>query len=331
MTNTPLSNFYNDRNDTKVRGNSYDISERYGYDTLARNDTEVRDDVFVHDNASDVRYNTSVHNDNSTHYETSIRDTNDTHDETYTRDENETHEDTSIRDEPKARDEASFRDDETNKERDDISVSDNTDETSFRDNDTKAHHEISARDDIDTDYETSVREHNDTLNETSVRDDNDINYDTSVSDDTKVPYDKVSYDTAVPYNHDALVNNDTTVRHNTLEHGATNVRSGKHFDAEVHNEVQNSNNLPEKLSPGTRLRQVREQNNLSIKYIADQLYLDIRVIEALEADNYNILPPPFLSVAICVIMPNCWKFRRNLLWNLLTKSSNKHHHPSLPK
>jgi cytoskeleton protein RodZ len=44
-------------------------------------------------------------------------------------------------------------------------------------------------------------------------------------------------------------------------------------------------------SSGTLLRQAREQQKLSVKYIAERLYLDIHVIKALEADDYEILPP----------------------------------------
>jgi cytoskeleton protein RodZ len=44
-------------------------------------------------------------------------------------------------------------------------------------------------------------------------------------------------------------------------------------------------------SPGMILRQAREQQKLSVKHIADRLYLDVHVIEALEADDYDILPP----------------------------------------
>ncbi len=47
----------------------------------------------------------------------------------------------------------------------------------------------------------------------------------------------------------------------------------------------------ETLSPGSRLRQLREQRNVSIKHVADRLFLDTRVIEKLEADDYEHLPP----------------------------------------
>jgi len=45
------------------------------------------------------------------------------------------------------------------------------------------------------------------------------------------------------------------------------------------------------ISPGMRLRQLREQRNVSIKHVADRLFLDTRVIEKLEADDYEHLPP----------------------------------------
>ncbi|EDN65371.1 conserved hypothetical protein [Beggiatoa sp. PS] len=45
------------------------------------------------------------------------------------------------------------------------------------------------------------------------------------------------------------------------------------------------------LSPGMILHQAREQQKMSVKHIADRLYLDVHVIEALEADDYETLPP----------------------------------------
>ncbi len=50
-------------------------------------------------------------------------------------------------------------------------------------------------------------------------------------------------------------------------------------------------NEPESIPPGMRLRQLREQKNVSIKHVADRLFLDTRVIEKLEADDYEHLPP----------------------------------------
>jgi cytoskeleton protein RodZ len=55
--------------------------------------------------------------------------------------------------------------------------------------------------------------------------------------------------------------------------------------------IQLDNAIDTTRSPGGRLRFIREQNNMSIKHVADRLYLDARVIEALEADNYEKLPP----------------------------------------
>jgi cytoskeleton protein RodZ len=45
------------------------------------------------------------------------------------------------------------------------------------------------------------------------------------------------------------------------------------------------------LTPGAYLRQVREQNSMSMQQVADRLYLDMGVIKALESDNYERLPP----------------------------------------
>ena len=69
-----------------------------------------------------------------------------------------------------------------------------------------------------------------------------------------------------------------------------------HFDekvrdeAEVRNEEDSHDNLANN-SPGTILRQERERQKMSVKYVADKLYLDMRVIESLEVDNYEELPP----------------------------------------
>ncbi len=44
-------------------------------------------------------------------------------------------------------------------------------------------------------------------------------------------------------------------------------------------------------SPGAHLRNVREKGKMSVKHVADKLFLDTRVIESLEADEYGELPP----------------------------------------
>jgi len=46
------------------------------------------------------------------------------------------------------------------------------------------------------------------------------------------------------------------------------------------------------LTTGQHLRQLREQKHLTIQNVADKLYLDNSVIQALENDNYETLPPP---------------------------------------
>ncbi len=66
-------------------------------------------------------------------------------------------------------------------------------------------------------------------------------------------------------------------------------------EANQQNEVQINNMEPDELeilAPGLRLRKLREQNNVSIKHVADRLFLDSTVIEKLEADDYEHLPPP---------------------------------------
>ncbi|OAD18976.1 hypothetical protein THIOM_005409 [Candidatus Thiomargarita nelsonii] len=46
------------------------------------------------------------------------------------------------------------------------------------------------------------------------------------------------------------------------------------------------------MSPGARLRKAREQKNLSIQEIADQLFLEVQIVEKLEANNYDSLAQP---------------------------------------
>jgi len=45
------------------------------------------------------------------------------------------------------------------------------------------------------------------------------------------------------------------------------------------------------LSPGTILRNAREQSEMSVQDAAHQLFLETRVIRALEVDKYDVLPP----------------------------------------
>ncbi|ALG67679.1 RodZ domain-containing protein [Beggiatoa leptomitoformis] len=44
------------------------------------------------------------------------------------------------------------------------------------------------------------------------------------------------------------------------------------------------------MKPGAQLRYMREQNNLSVESVADRLYLNYSVIQAIEADDYTRLP-----------------------------------------
>ncbi len=44
-------------------------------------------------------------------------------------------------------------------------------------------------------------------------------------------------------------------------------------------------------TPGEILRQMREQKNISLEEVAKELSLDVHVVEKLEADNYDDLPP----------------------------------------
>ena len=47
-----------------------------------------------------------------------------------------------------------------------------------------------------------------------------------------------------------------------------------------------------KETPGSALRRAREQKNLSIQQIADELHLDLKIVHALEADAFYSLGAP---------------------------------------
>ena len=136
-----------------------------------------------------------------------------------------------------------------------------------------------ARYDTDVRYdETEARD--ETANGTKARYDTDDRYDeTEDRYNTKEGYDsKFRYDTDARY---ALKEElDTQLRYNEMERD----------NLERHNNISANNDLTDS-SPGVRLRHVREKNKWSVKHIADRLFLDMHVIEALEADNYDGLPP----------------------------------------
>lgn len=58
----------------------------------------------------------------------------------------------------------------------------------------------------------------------------------------------------------------------------------------INEEVTKPEVTKPEISPGSILRQAREENNLSVGHVGDRLCLDIRVIEGLENDNYEKLP-----------------------------------------
>ncbi|MDM8560999.1 RodZ domain-containing protein [Candidatus Parabeggiatoa sp. HSG14] len=109
----------------------------------------------------------------------------------------------------------------------------------------------------------------------------DFRYDTAVKDDTHIS----NGDKEQPYNTEADDGYELISKSNE-----TKKTDDDDKEVEKNDDKQVEENL-ETLSPGTRLRQAREQNNLSIKHIADKLFLDIGVIESLEADKYDHLPP----------------------------------------
>ena len=44
--------------------------------------------------------------------------------------------------------------------------------------------------------------------------------------------------------------------------------------------------------PGARLRRLREARELTVEEVADRLFLEVRIVEALEADRHEALPAP---------------------------------------
>ncbi len=78
--------------------------------------------------------------------------------------------------------------------------------------------------------------------------------------------------------------NDTKERHYSFDKEARD-------EAKVSDDESDDNSEENKISAGERLRNARELNKMSVKHVADRLYLDVHVIEALEADDYEVLPP----------------------------------------
>ena len=132
----------------------------------------------------------------------------------------------------------------------------------------------------------------DTLNDT----DKYSGYEVSIHEDNETP----------PSAKDNLKENSADLKTSAIKHLTTEPHreieahhheAKKAFDDIKKNDdihagsTQLDNAIDTTMSPGGRLRFMREQNNMSIKHVADRLYLDARVIEALEADNYEKLPP----------------------------------------
>ena len=105
---------------------------------------------------------------------------------------------------------------------------------------------------------------------------------------------EVDYEDSVQNNntsHNEISARDNTETHNedsTFDKGSDIHDNTKAGDNDNDLNPDSSENMQ---SPGTRLRIAREQTKMSVKHIADKLYLDNRVIEALENDEYDRLPP----------------------------------------
>jgi cytoskeleton protein RodZ len=103
---------------------------------------------------------------------------------------------------------------------------------------------------------------------------------------------EVDYEDSVQNNNTS--HNEISAQNNTETH---NEDSTFDKDSDIHDNTKAGDNdlipdSPENMqSPGTRLHNAREQTKMSVKHIADKLYLDNRVIEALENDEYDRLPP----------------------------------------
>jgi cytoskeleton protein RodZ len=143
------------------------------------------------------------------------------------------------------------------------------------------------------DDDTLVHDKIDTLNDT----DKYSSYEVSIHDDNETP----------PSAKDNIKENSADFKTSAIERLTTEPQTEiethqkheakKAFDDIKKNDdtypgsTQLDNAIDTTMSPGGRLRLIREQNNMSVKHVADRLYLDARVIEALEADNYEKLPP----------------------------------------
>jgi cytoskeleton protein RodZ len=72
--------------------------------------------------------------------------------------------------------------------------------------------------------------------------------------------------------------------------------SGTHTDTSIRNllnDTKKSNySVDAVMSIGARLRKERELKNLSVQQVAEKLFLDVHVVEKLEANNYEDLPQP---------------------------------------
>ncbi|MEN8218187.1 MAG: RodZ domain-containing protein [Pseudomonadota bacterium] len=72
--------------------------------------------------------------------------------------------------------------------------------------------------------------------------------------------------------------------------------SGTHTDTSIRNllnDTKKSNySVGAVMSIGARLRKERELKNMSVQQVAEMLFIDVQMVEKLEANNYDELPPP---------------------------------------
>jgi cytoskeleton protein RodZ len=92
-------------------------------------------------------------------------------------------------------------------------------------------------------------------------------------------------------NYDSLIFGDS----DDIDDSNNVVHIDTHADTTVHDlpkDTSDEKSADADMSPGARLRQVREQKNLSLQEIAEKVLLDVQVLKKLEANNYDGLPAP---------------------------------------
>ncbi len=90
---------------------------------------------------------------------------------------------------------------------------------------------------------------------------------------------------------DDTSNSKDTGEISSAKEGEDNINDSETPKVSKNEKTQAADIIDSNKSPGVILRKARQKGNMSIKHIADRLFLDNHVIQALEEDNYEGLPP----------------------------------------